>query len=356
MEGLKREYRRILVLAVMIMAGVHGVWASGSDSIYARRTGWFAFAPYGKSLLSDVHPNFVRFEIVGNSNHPVYDFAATGKSFRPSVQGCFGFDLPIWDRNFGTEQEYGLCISMTASACLWMDLFESQTSPVINTDYRIGTHTYTFIHRLNRKFVKNYSIAWCPFKHESTHIGDEIQIQRVQAGYAIRRVNVSYNYTELAVTLNEPEDRNVQCHTFRLGLMVLWSPNEGWYSIKESAGDGKASLAHPAMSPFEAYFQYQYQSPTSRHGFQGVASAEVRNRVVYGYDLTLKEGQTDTHSADYRRFTYSIFLGMRYNLPGYDGYFSRFAVGARLYHGNCPFGHYRAIDNYSQVGLSLVFQ
>lgn len=174
-----------------------------------------------------------------------------------------------------------------------MDLFESQTSPVLNTDYRIGMPTHTFIHRLNRKFLKNYSIAWSPFKHESTHVGDEIQIQRVEAGYAIRRVNVSYNYTELVFTLNEPEDRSVQCHTFRAGLMLLWSPEEGWYSIKESAGDGPSSMAHARLSPVEAYFQYQYQTPTSRHGFQGIVSAEIRNRVVYGYDLTAKEDDED---------------------------------------------------------------
>ena len=178
----------------------------------------------------------------------------------------------------------------------------------------------------------------------------------MEAGYAIRRVNVSYNYTECVFTLNEPEDRSVQCHTFRVGLMLLWNPKEGWYKITTSAGDGDASLAHPAMSPFEVYLQYQYQTPTSRHGIQGVISAEIRNRVVYGYDLTLKNGDTDNSPSDHRRFTYNIFLGMRYNIPGYDGYFSRFSIGARLYHGNCPFGHFRSINNYSQAGIALVFQ
>lgn len=115
-------------------------------------------------------------------------------------------------------------------------------------------------------------------------------------------------------------------------------------------------MAHARLSPVEAYFQYQYQTPTSRHGFQGIVSAEIRNRVVYGYDLTAKEDDEDSGSSDYRRFTYNLFLGMRYNIPGYDGYFSRFAFGVRLYHGNCPFGHFRSIDNFSQVGVAFVFQ
>ena len=87
-----------------------------------------------------------------------------------------------------------------------------------------------------------------------------------------------------------------------------------------------------------------------------MASAEIRNRVVYGYDLSLKQGQTDHSPDDYRRFTYNIFLGARYNIPGYDGYFSRFNLGVRLYHGNCPYGHYRSIDNFSQVGFSMIWQ
>lgn len=308
-----------------------------SDSLPLGKNGWFTYAPYGKSLLSDTHPNFVRFEVVENTNHPTFDFTHSGKKFRPSTQGCFGLDLPMWNGNFGEDKQFGISISLTASAYLWMDLFESQTSPVINTDYRISIPTATFIHRQNRKFLKNYSVAWSPFKHESTHIGDETQIQRMEAGYAIRRVNVSYNYTELAFTLNEPEDRSAQCHTFRAGFMLLLAPKEGWYRITTSAGDGDASLAHPAMSPYEAYFQYQYQTPTSRHGLQGVISVEIRNKVIYGYDLTLKEGDIDNCTCDHRRFTYNLFFGLRYNIPGYDGYFSRFSIGVRLYHGNCPF-------------------
>ena len=280
----------------------------------------------------------------------------SGKSFRYSTQGCLGIDLPLWNGDFGADDRFGLSFTIATSDYLWMDMFESMTAPVINTDYRIGLPTATFIHRLNHKFLKNYSVAFSLYKHESTHIGDELQIQRMNEDYALRRVNVTCNYTELVFTLNEPENRKVQCHTFRAGLMLLLFPEKGWYRIKTSAGDGSASLAHPTRSPYEAYFQYQYQTSESRHGNQGIISAEIRNRVVYGYDLTLKNGETDNSPSDYRRFTYSLFLGMRHNIPGYDGYFSSFSIGARLYHGNCPFGQFRSIDDYTQVGVSFVFQ
>lgn len=66
-----------------------------SDSASMGRNGWFTYAPYGKSLLSDVHPDFVRFEVVGNTNHQAFDFTHSGKKYRPSTQGCFGMDLPV---------------------------------------------------------------------------------------------------------------------------------------------------------------------------------------------------------------------------------------------------------------------
>ena len=350
----KMRLNRVLVILFLCACAAFASAEQKSDSL--ARHGWFTFVPYGKSLLSDVHPYYVRTDLVGYSNRVVFDFAQTGKPYRASIFGCFGIDIPVWQCNFGESKKYGISITQPAYAYLWLDLFEQITAPVVNTDYRVGTAKPTFIHRFNKSFLKNYSIAWSPFMHESTHIGDELQIQRMEMNYAIRRVNVSYNWTELVFTLNEPENKFETCHTFRAGLMLLWNWKEGWYSIKETAGDGNPDLAHPKVSPWEAYLQYQYQSPTSKHGFQAVVSAEVRNRVVYGYDLFLKEGEKDIAPADYRRFTYNAFFGVRYNVPDYDGFFGRFAIGARVYYGNCPYGQFRSVDNFSMLGMTIIYQ
>ena len=320
------------------------------------RHGWFTYVPYGRSLLSDVHPYDIRGDLIGHTNRAVIDFAQTDKPLRASLLGCFGVTIPIWQGNYGENKQFGISITEMTYALLWLDIFEPITAPVVNTDFRVGIARPTFIHRLNKKFVKNYSITWSPFIHESTHMGDELQIQRMEMDYAIRRVNVSYNWTELTFTLNEPVDRTSSCHTFRAGVMLLWNWKEGWYSIKEAAGDGNPDLAHQKLSPWEAYFQYEYQSPATKHGFQGVASAEIRNRVVYGYDLFLKNGQPDTAGSDYRRFTYNTFVGMRFNVPNYEGFFSRISLGLRFYYGNCPYGQYRSIDNFMMFGISSIYQ
>ena len=61
-------------------------------------------------------------------------------------------------------------------------------------------------------------------------------------------------------------------------------------------------------------------------------------------------------AGDPRCFTYSVFVGVRYNMPHYDGYFSCVAMGVRAYCGNYPYGMFRSIDNFSHVGICVVYQ
>ncbi len=351
---MHRWYKYVFCVA-LVMWGMVGAGATVPDSLSWARKGWFRYIPYGHSLYADVHPNMVRIDITCSSNHPAYDWTATQESggtsaqrFKPYTFGVFGFQLPVWRGEYGGGK-YGVSLVLPLSANLWLDIFEPQTAPVVNTDYRIGMPTITFIHRLPHPIVHNYSVSWSPFKHESTHIGDELQIEHVEAGYPLKRVNVSNNYTEWTVTMNEPEDRYAECHTLRAGFILLWKPSAGWYTVMPS--DGDITRTSPRLSPWEAYLQYQYQTPSSRLGFQGVLSAEIRNRVLYGYTSTGKELQPEK-----RVFTYNVFLGARYNTPGYDGYFSRVALGVRAYYGNCPYGQFRNINNYSQIGVCLVFE
>ena len=346
------------------------------DSVAYRAGKWYQYVPYGHSLYADAQPEYMRMDMGAVSYAPGANYGGSTAKYGAQMFAVFGARISIWSMDL-QNRRFGLNVSQTAAAYLWMDLSEHTTVPVVNTDYRIGVPTFTFIHRLQGKeavpFLKNYSIQFCPFKHESTHIGDEMVLQRVDRGYALRRVNVSYNYMELNVTLNEPEDRYSSNHTFRLGGFVLLDPKQGWYFIDSRDGDvnniasnspvhtnsaGLSERYGPSGLPFEVWLQYQYQSDCSRHGFQAIVSAEVRNRAMYGYSLTETAHADTPREAKYdpRRFTYSVFVGARYNMPHYDGYFSRIAVGVRAYHGNCPYGMFRSVDNFSSIGLSIVYQ
>ena len=330
--------KRLSLIGLCVLMAI--TLCAESTSLIGR--GFFRYAQFGHSLYADMHPNFPRMDVPYCTNNAVYDYGShSGTPYRWQTMGLFGLNLPIWSGNL-KDSTFALAVNIHMSANLWMDLFETSTSPIVDTDYRIGLPTVTFLHRLNRGFAKNYSIQWSPFKHESTHIGDELQIRYIDRNYALRRVNVSYNYTEFVFTFNEAEDRFAQNHCFRLGLMVLWGG--GWFNMDPDAGDssiidpkGTKAVPYGKRNPWEIYLQYQYQSPSSKHGFQGIASAEIRNRECYGYDLSVTNADNPKNMQPERRvFTYNIFVGARYNTPAYDGPFSRIALGVRAYHGNCP--------------------
>ena len=354
------------------------------DTMVYRTGRWFQYVPYGHSLYADVHPDFVRMDVSATSYSTATNYGNPNNKYGGHMFAVFGGRISIWSMDF-QQRRFGLNISQTFNAQLWMDIFERTTAPIINTDYRVGIPTLTFIHRFEQSgrepvpssvkgsFLKNYSIQVCPFKHESTHIGDELVLQRADKGYALRRVNVSYNYAEMLLTLNEPENRYIETHTFRLGAFVLLRPQEGWYFVNSSDGAvnnlytnntthlnqaGQSERYGPSGMPFEIWLQYQYQSVCSRLGFQALVSAEIRNRAMYNYSLTETAVSPLPRygTADNRRFTYSIFAGARYNMPHYDGYFSRLAFGIRAYHGNCPYGMFRSEDNFSYIGFSIVYQ
>lgn len=344
----KHTYR--IVSLIFCIGMVCGVQAENTPF----GKGLFRYSPFGHSLYADEHPNFLRMDVPYTTMYPEYDWEHSGKPYRIQTMGVFGFQVPLW---YGQIADSTMALNVYAamSANIWMDLFGGKTAPIVDTDYRIGLPSVAFLHRINKGFARNYAICWSPFKHESTHIGDELQIQKCSEQMLLRRVNVSYNYTELSFTLNEAENRYEQNHCFRAGIMVVWNWDMGWYKVDEE--DGDATLTQPRRSPWEAYLQYQYQSPTSRHGFQGIAAAEIRNRAVYGYDLS-NTNTTDEPilQNETRTFTYNVFVGARYNTPNYDGYFSRIALGIRAYHGNCPYGQFRNRKNFNQIGICLLFE
>ena len=340
--------------------------------------GWFGWAPYGQPMYADMHPEHARLDISAVSMNPAYDYGKSGGRYQVHTIGTFGLNLPVWSGDLG-DGRFGLNVTLPLSATLWMDIAEKVTSAVVNTDYRIGCPSLTFIHRFGcdggncegqKRFARNYSIRLQAFKHESTHVGDELVLQRSSEAFALKRVNVSYNFAELAFTLNEPENRCMEYHSFRAALMIPYFIRNGWYFVEERDGDigqvpgareetnsaGNRESYGPAISAPEWYLQYQWQSKTAKCGIQGIVSAELRGRALYGYDLSAKEGAPATSATrDAYTLTVNGFAGIRYN-GGRDGFFSRFALGVRGYWGNCPYGMFRSIGNFSQFGLCLIFQ
>ena len=346
---------RIIVLLALTLFGNWIVAQETDANIFGHpfSDGLFRYSSFGQSLLADIHPNFVRLDVASVTNHQEWDWGQTGKAMRWNTFGVMGINVPLWSGETEGKNAF-LCVSLPLSSAIWLDLGEPVTAPVVNTDYRIALPVFTYVRKLNRNFFRNYSISLAPYKHESTHLGDEITLQRVENKLPLLRVNVSEHYSELVFSINEADREDSYWHTFRVGLMVLWNARRGWYFI--DATDGDASLAKPRFSPWEAYLQYQFQSPV-RHCFQWVVSAEIRNRALYGYPEFnwSSDGVHYEMQDESRIFTYNLFCGLRF-CGNRKGMFSRMSVGMRLYHGNNPYGQFRNHKDFNHLGVCIIFE
>jgi hypothetical protein len=334
--------------------------------------GWMKSVQYNKSFWSENMPTFFRIDFAHLSNHGEYDVTKSGKKMRTYIFANIGANIPIWSGNTGKNRygNYSLAAACPIIAEVWLDMI-SYSSPLVNTSYRIGAPTFTFLHSfINRAgtFLKNYSILFAPFRHESTHIGDELTIFRMENDLPIRRINVSYNCTELVLTLNAPTTDREENHAFRFGFFAVhnFEGQESYYEAFDNnsnpdygdiiTADSISERIKSARGDYEFYFQYQYQSKPMKH-FQFIASAEIRNRALYNYPMQEFNGNEWylTDASRVRRWCFNAFAGVRYTSLR-DTYFSRFGIGLSAYYGINPYGQFRNYDHFQQYGLSIIFE
>ena len=321
------------------------------------RDGIAGISSFGKPFWADMHSTLIRAEVSYATNSPDYDWKGYNTDYRPYIFSNLGADIPIWAGNFAGGK-YGLSFTLPFMIEVWLDLFERTTAPVINTAYRFGAFDIGFIHRLEYGFIHNWGLKFSPIKHECTHIGDELTIRKKELDMPITRVNVSYNYSELIFTINDPDEQPRLNHGFKFGVLMNHRFDDGWYNFLDTEAD--SSLVKQTQIPFEFHFQYQFQSMLFMRNFQLIASAEYRLRERYKYPFSYagKDGEKDeleNEKSEDLINCFNFFLGIRYNSLK-PNYFSKIGIGARYYSGLNPYGQFRALPNYRQYGLAILFE
>ena len=324
----------------------------------------FDYSDWYRPFWADMHSTITSTELALAFNTDEYNFnnkiEKHNELYKIFSFSNIGLDLPLLSGKFGNGK-LGLGLTLPLFVDIWVDYFEPITSPVINASYRMGLPEIVFINRLNpSNFIKNYAIKLTPFKHESTHLGDEFVLYRKDSEMPITRVNVSYNYSELGLTINDPDGTTQDNHSLRLSLMKLINSDAGWYSMQPFEGD--TSLVKYPTSKYEFYVQYQYQTAT--HNFlhlQGIFSLEWRNRVRYDYPFSYSDlsiFQTDDWRVIEDIYSYlnlNIAMGMRYNNPAIMKDY-KVGLALKLYNGINPYGQFRCIPFFSKIGIAVLFE
>lgn len=251
-----------------------------------------------------------------------------------------GMDAPIM---YGQGNNFRWAVSLPVSLHVLWAPFEETTAPILNNDYRFGI-SFTGITYLKNDFIKNISFKLTPFAHESTHLGDELSIYGIEHLDNFYRVNVSYEYFELGLTLNDPDTLDGSLLSFKMGLMGLLNPTKGYYSFfEEEIGN---NTFYPSERWAEFYFQLnyrKYEGFLSSNTWKPSISVEARNRVKYQYDVEGKKSRT---------WNFNAFIGYDY-IPTDSKLVKSVGLYFRYYKGINPHGQLRDFD-YQFIGGSLV--
>ncbi len=330
------------------------------DSI---RSQYFRQRDFGKYLISDIYAPTSEVQIVAGSNLREYniDLARTN-NYLPYNQTNFGAEIPIFTKVKYTDNclKYKFSISAPICARVWFDFTEPSTAPILNTDYQFAILEFNYLKTFESNRIKNIAIKLLPYFHESSHLGDEITLFRRLDTVPVVWANVSYQTSELAVTINDANGRLTNNTSFKLGIKILQNTSHGWYSIRNDKGDTAEFIKSNHI--IESYFQCQNQASKgwlANDRFIRVMSFELRERVQYGYPTypEKKDYYKDwtSYSANEKiSLCFNGYLGWKFNFS--QNLIPKFGAYLRVYEGINPYGQFRNISNYQFVGLSMIYE
>ncbi len=317
---------------------------------------------FGKYFLSDMYSPNTESNLGFGSLMSDYNLNPDRNSaFALYIESVTGTEIPLLTWNIaGPNSGSKLALSVPISVSLLLDFTEPITHPVINTDYRLGVLEINYLHVLNLGFVKNASISFIPYFHESSHIGDEITIYRKEAGFPITRVNATSNTAEISLTINDENGKQETNHSFKLGTKFLYNKSNGLYSMRGAEGD--TSKLTPSENRMEWYIQYQWHGPSElirSPKFTTVFSFEIRNRLRYNYPYYIynpasSSGPLEVNPGIKHVPSVNGYLGWRYRIK--DEKASYLGLYLRFYLGINPHGQFRNIPAHRFYGLSMVYE
>lgn len=356
--------------AFPLLAGLLVALGAGRASATDLLDGIFAGGTYGRAFISELHGTHTRIELGYNRSYNEFNIETTSSRFdRPVVEAHLGTLIPLYAIDFGaplasTRSPWGISLALPVSVHVLEDMFEHITAPVINTDYRFGSPKLAAIRRFDGDgFVKNLSVSWLPIFHECTHLGDEITIYRIDAGVPITRINVSYEYTELQFTLNDPSDTDGTLHSLRGGVLArISNRGYGWFDAREGVEMAPGTVIEPSTHRFEYYLEYEFRRTS---GFLAspravnFVSLEVGSRVRYGYPIykSVDGAWIAQPVTEQMAFTFNGYLGWKFPTAAAVAAHRSDGVGVsfHFYRGPNPYGQLRNYPSYPFFAATLSY-
>jgi hypothetical protein len=328
-----------------------------------KNTGLLIPRDFGRYYVSDIYAPVSNLGVGLGTNSADYNTNIERKSDYIVLEDfTLGVDLPFYSCKFILAgKPVRVALTGSLSAMVLFDFTSRKSAPIINVDYRAGFPELHLLREFDSKRFRNVLLRFIPLQHESTHIGDELLLYREEAGFSIKRINVSYQSWETSLTLNDPAVAQKVNHSVSAGARFLYQifNHRGYYSMRPVEGDPNVLV--PSHRRMEWYLRYQLDARAGLFRdsrFYPVFSGELRYRVQYGYPYHVVNEKTVTGYTvvpGSERFApcLNLYAGFRDRgepgKPGWAGVYLRYYAGIN------PHGQFRNLPNYNFFGISLIF-
>ena len=320
------------------------------------RNEWVKPRDFGRYFLADRYAPIVKLGVGLMKVIPDYDISEEPRSTAIVAEPVLGAQVPLYNLY---EGQHRFAISFPISFSVWFDFKETRTAPILNTDYRFAVPEFNYNYSFKSGWLDNIGVKFIPFFHESTHIGDEILIDKIRDSIPMARINVSYETFEIACVLNDPLDRKIRNNALRVGAKFLWNPKKGFYSSDSLERSPNLEI-DPSTRWIEPYIQYQYQDRTTWVSFKGralfVASVDLYLRVRYGYPYSFLDDNGNVvvrQDGEAYQLCTNVLVGWKFLQKKKK--VSDVGVFLHGYYGINPHGQFRNISNYPFVGIKLIY-
>lgn len=343
---------RVLVIGVLALFAYSAALAQSPSGGL-----WLKKRQFGQYFIADHYAPMVKVGIGSTYGGLDYDISADQRESFIFLEPILGAQIPIYTY---TSENYQYSFSIPISFSVWFDFLEARTAPIINTDYRFALLEFNYNRKTKHSKIRNWGIKFIPFFHESTHIGDELAIVRVQDSIPTTRINVSYETFELAFQINDPYDQKIKNNSFKLGAKFLWNRKEGFYTVDSLEVNSDVRIER-SRRWIEPYLHYQFQDPDSflsNEKMMFMISMDLTLRVQFGYPIYFRD---DSQPGWQEREVDERYIPSINSLLGWKFYNkhnepSGVGVFVKTYFGINPHGQFRNIPWYPYLGLMLTYE
>lgn len=325
-----------IIILILILLG---------NPVHSQNFSWFSYDRNNQSFIAEMHSSLSKLEIVKmNKLHPFY--YKSNVSERKFIEIQTGFKLPVLSVENNSENlRIKASISMPISILTLVDMFESETAPIINNDYRFGLQmVFLFSPKnSNNSFIKHYHLTLVPLFHESTHIGDEFALHGYSQIPNFTRINVSYEAWQIFAGVNRQRDNQKRNLSAEIGYQRLMPYKTGYYNIDTFEVKGTKIL--PSKQRDLWIFRAEYCHPLkvkNERVNELIASTEIRRETKFGYTLDGPEK---------RAWSFNLYLGYRIPIRNTQ---RQFGIYYRHYRGIVPYGQLRDENGFVLNGITMI--